>query len=87
MKTVENKELKIAVVGLGKMGLLHSSILNVLPRVQLTAFCDKSWLMRKIANRVLKVPVITDNLDQLLGLNLDAIYVTTPIPSHYGIVK
>jgi len=87
MKTSENKELKIAVVGLGKMGLLHSSILNVLPNIQLAAFCDKSWLMRKIASRMLKVPVITDNLDRLSGLDLDAIYVTTPIPSHYGIVK
>ena len=33
MKTAENKELKIAVVGLGKMGLLHSSILNVMPNI------------------------------------------------------
>jgi predicted dehydrogenase len=87
MKNITNKGLKIAVVGFGKMGLLHSSILNVLPNVQLAAFCDKSWLMRKIAKGVLKVPLVTENLDQLSGLDLDAIYVTTPIPSHYTVLK
>jgi predicted dehydrogenase len=87
MKTAKNKELKIAVVGLGKMGLLHSSILNVSPNIQLAAFCDKSWLMRKIAKGVLKVPLVTENLDQLSDLDLDAIYVTTPIPSHYNVIK
>jgi predicted dehydrogenase len=87
MKTSQNKEFKTAVVGLGKMGLLHSSILNILPNIQLTAFCDKSWLMRKIASSALKVPIITGDIDQLKDIGLDAIYITTPIPSHYSIIK
>jgi predicted dehydrogenase len=48
METV-NKKLKVGVVGLGKMGLLHASLLSVMPNVQLAALCDKSWLMRKLA--------------------------------------
>ena len=87
MYTSKNKDLKVAVVGLGKMGLLHSSILNVLPNVQLIAVCDKSWLMRKVAKKIFKVPMITENLDKLADIDLDAIYVTTPIPSHYSIIK
>ena len=79
--------LRVAVVGLGKMGLLHASLLNVMPNVQLTALCDKSWFMRKLANNTLKGPLVTDKLDELSNLDLDAVYVTTPIPSHYGIVK
>jgi len=69
------------------MGLLHASILNVLPSVQLAAMCDKSWLIRKIAKRTLETPLVTDKLDPLLDLDLDAVYVTTPIPSHYNVVK
>ena len=86
METVENK-LKVGVVGLGKMGLLHAALLSVMPNVQLVALCDKSWLMRKLAKSTLKGLLVTDKLNEMSNLNLDAVYVTTPIPSHYGIVK
>jgi predicted dehydrogenase len=82
-----DKRLKVGVVGLGKMGLLHASILNVMPNVQLAALCDKSWLMRKLAKSTLKELIVTDKLSDMSNLNLDVVYVTTPIPSHYGIVK
>ena len=36
-----NRDLRVAIVGLGKMGLLHASIPNVLPNVQLAAMCEK----------------------------------------------
>jgi predicted dehydrogenase len=86
METVD-KKLKVGVVGLGKMGLLHASLLSVMPNVQLAALCDKSWLMRKLAKSTLKGPLVTDKLNEMSNLNLDVVYVTTPIPSHYGIVK
>ena len=82
-----NNDLKVAVVGLGKMGLLHSSIINVLPNVQLVAICDKSWLMRRVAKKIFRTPLITESVDKLANIGLDAIYVTTPIPSHYSIIK
>ena len=84
---IEDKKLKVGVVGLGKMGLLHASLLSVLPNVQLSALCDKSWLMRKLAKNTLKGPLVTDKLEDFSKLNLDVVYVTTPIPSHYSIVK
>jgi predicted dehydrogenase len=87
METATNKNLSVAVIGLGKMGLLHASLLNVQPGVQIVALCDKSWLMRKIAKSTLKKPLVTDKLDKLSALDLDAIFITTPIPSHYSIIK
>jgi predicted dehydrogenase len=81
--------LRIAVVGLGKMGLLHASILNVFPDVELVALCDKSALMNMLFKRVFSsagVSVIS-NFEKLSGLDLDAVYVTTPISSHSFIVK
>lgn len=82
IETDADKKLKVAVVGLGKMGLLHASILNVLPSVQHAALCDKSWLLRKMAKGTLKTALVTDDLVHLKNLDLDAIYVTTPIRSH-----
>jgi predicted dehydrogenase len=43
--------------------------------------------MRKLAKRTLGGLLVTDKLDKVSNLNLDVVYVTTPIPSHYGIVK
>jgi len=83
----DNERLNVAIVGLGKMGMLHASILNVLPGVDVVAVCDKSWLMRKLAKNTLNVSLVTDKLDDLDDLNLDALFITTPIPSHYNIIK
>jgi predicted dehydrogenase len=83
------EKLKIGVVGLGKMGLLHASILSFFPEVRLSALCDKSGLMVRLASKIFSrtgIRVISD-LDELVGLGLDAVYVTTPISSHTFIVK
>src|SRR3990170_4778275 len=87
MENVTERKFKVGVVGLGKMGLLHASLLNVMPNVQLVALCDKSWLIRKLAKSTLDEPLVTDKLSDMSDLGLDAVYVTTPIPSHYYVVK
>ena len=87
MNSLSRDNLRIAVIGIGKMGLLHASILNTLPNVELTALCDKSGLIRKFCKKVFDRVHIVDNIDQLLGLDLHAVYVTTPIPAHYPIIR
>jgi predicted dehydrogenase len=86
---LEKKRLKFAVVGLGKMGLLHASILNVFPDVELVALCDKSSLMKRLYKKIFSsVGVkVLDDFEKLSGFDLDAVYVTTPISSHSFIVK
>ncbi len=84
---METQKLKIAVIGLGKMGLLHASILSTFPNTELVAVCDKSGLMNKLYKKVfgpLGVKVIND-FEKLPSI--DAAYVTTPISSHSPIVK
>lgn len=79
--------MRVAVVGLGKMGLLHASLLNVLPNVQVAAVCDKSGMLRKFLRKVFSGVSMVDDVQKLSDLNLDAVYVTTPISSHFPIVK
>ncbi len=79
--------VRVAVVGLGKMGLLHASILSANPGVDLVAICEQNRLVRRFANKILKVPHIVGDVTDLKGLQLDAVYVTTPVSSHYGIIK
>lgn len=82
-----NQDVRVAVVGLGKMGLLHTSILNVLPQVDVVAICEKSGMARKVWRKVLKEIKIVDDVHKLTDLNLDAAYITTPIPSHFSIAE
>lgn len=79
--------LAIGVIGMGKMGLLHASILNTLPGVRVSAVYDKNSTMAKFAKKALTEIFVTDNFERFSKLKLDAIYVTTPIPTHYSIVK
>jgi predicted dehydrogenase len=85
--TANNSPLKVGVIGLGKMGIMHACLLNTLPNVNVIALCDKSRLIRTIAKRAFNGALIADSLDRFAGLGLDAVYVLTPIPSHYPIIK
>ena len=87
VESLSRGNLRVAIVGLGKMGLLHASILNTLPNVQLTALCDKSSLIRRFCNRVFERVHVVDGLTKFSDLDLDAVYITTPIPSHFLVAK
>lgn len=87
VESLSRESLRVAVVGLGKMGLLHASILNVLPNVQLIAMCDKSAIVRKFCKKVLNGVHVVDDVKKLSGLDLDAVFVTTPISSHFSVIK
>ena len=82
MENLSRERLRIAVVGLGKMGLLHASILNVLPDADLTALCDKNTIILKLFKKILGGVHVIDDLQKLSGLGIDVVYVTTPIFSH-----
>jgi predicted dehydrogenase len=87
MAILSRKDLRVAVIGLGKMGLVHSCILNVLPNVTLAAVCEKSGITRRFLRRLFKNTPVCDEAERLSRLDLDAAWVTTPIPSHFAIVK
>jgi predicted dehydrogenase len=48
---------------------------------------DKNSTIVKFARKALTEVCVTDNFERFSESNLDAIYVTTPIPTHYSIVK
>lgn len=79
--------LRIGVVGLGKMGIMHACLLNTFPKVLVAGLCDKSRLIRTIAKQPFKDAVVTDDIEDFADLSLDAVFVLTPIPSHYPVIK
>ena len=84
-RALTGDSLRVGVVGSGKMGLLHASLLKIMPGVELAGVCEKSSLTRRLAKKVFrKIPVVKD-VGELAGLDLDVVYVTTPTPSHFAV--
>jgi len=71
------------------MGLLHASLLNVFSEVELVALCEKSALMSRLFRKMFsKTDVcIVDNVEKIGRFDLDAVYVTTPISSHFPVIS
>lgn len=84
---MSKEKLRVASIGLGKMGLLHSCILNVMPGVELAALCEQSRIIRRFFKKLFNQVPIVDDVEKLAESNLDAVYITTPIPSHFSIAK
>jgi predicted dehydrogenase len=82
------QDLKFAVIGFGKMGILHSGILNLLRPNSVRAVVDKSRLLGFGASRLMRNIRFYRDLDKMLRIEQpDVVYVTTPAQSHYGIVS
>jgi len=86
-ETLSTKKLRVAIVGSGKMGLLHASILNVMPNVQVVALCDKNSLLLRFVKKLFKGIQVVDDVEKLSDLDLDSVYVTPPISAHFPVVK
>ena len=83
------RRIRIGVVGLGKMGLLHSSLLNTFQDVELVALCDRNALMTRVCRSIFSstAVVVVNSVEKFNEFALDAVYITTPISSHFPIVK
>ncbi|MCW4005728.1 MAG: Gfo/Idh/MocA family oxidoreductase [Candidatus Bathyarchaeota archaeon] len=83
------EKIRLGVVGIGKMGLLHASIVNTLPNVELVALCDKSNILNRIGKKMFSPTGVSvvDDIEKFKDLNLQVVYVTTPIASHSFLVS
>tara|TARA_B100000575_G_C23129254_1_gene654721 strand:+ start:1295 stop:2329 length:1035 start_codon:yes stop_codon:yes gene_type:complete len=78
--------LKLGVIGFGRMGITHYSILNSHPDVKIKAVADKSTLILNLLKKyVSEVNTYDDYEKLLLNEKLDAIIICTPPTLHYAI--
>ena len=82
-----DKPCRIAVVGLGKMGLSHFAIANAVHGSKVVAVCDQSTLLGQMVERYSKVRYVPD-YDALVELpDLDAVVIATPTRLHDQMVR
>ena len=79
--------LKLAVVGLGKMGLSHHAMINAHPRVSVDAVCDGTGYLLDVLNKYTGVHTFSDYETMLREVPLDAVLIATPSTLHAGMVK
>ncbi|MEJ1242486.1 Gfo/Idh/MocA family oxidoreductase [Chryseolinea sp. T2] len=78
---------KVALVGAGKMGISHLSILGAHPKVDIVGVCDSSKIVVDVLKRYSKFPCFTDYDEMLDKANPDAVVVAVPTKYHSALVK
>lgn len=79
--------LRGAIIGFGRMGLTHFSILNNHPEVKFEAICDSSSFMLKIVSKYMGLETFTDYQKMYDKVKPDFVIIATPTALHYEAVK
>jgi scyllo-inositol 2-dehydrogenase (NADP+) len=82
-----NSKINIGIIGMGRMGITHYSIINSHPDVKVIAVADPSALILTIMSKYLPVKTFKDYVGLLVESKPDAILVCTPPSLHYPIIK
>lgn len=79
--------VRVAVVGLGKMGLSHHAMINAHKDVQLVAVCDATAYLLDVLNKYTGVKTYSDYALMLKEVELDAVLIATPSRFHADMVR
>lgn len=79
--------IKGSVLGLGKMGLSHASIVAAQKDVDLVAVCDTSSIVLNGFKKFSQIKTYSDYKKMLDREELDFVVVATPTKMHYPMVK
>lgn len=78
---------RIALVGLGKMGLSHLSLVRPLPDVDVVGVCDSTGYVLDVLGKYTGLPTYTDYSEMLRTATPDAVIVATPTHLHEPMVR
>lgn len=81
-------KVRIGIIGMGRMGITHYSIINTHPAVEIVSVSDTSELTLSMLKKYLpKLKTYTDYNEQLKAGDLDGVVVCTPSPLHHPVCK
>ena len=81
-------KLKVGIIGMGRMGITHYSIINAHPEVQIISVADTTSVIVSMLKKYLQgVDVYKDYKDLILKSKPDAILVCTPPNLHGEILE
>lgn len=75
--------LKAGIIGFGKMGLMHSAILNSIQNVEVFCVAEPEKLLQNFCKKyVPEIEIYNNYEDLIVNSKPDFIYITTPVKSH-----
>lgn len=78
---------RVAIIGLGKMGISHLSILNAQPEVNVVGICDNSTYLAKMMEKITAIKSYTEPERLINECAPDAIFIATPTSTHASLVE
>ena len=79
--------IKVALIGAGKMGISHLSILGANDDVDVVGVCDTSKMVNDFLSKYGKFNCFTDYKKMIAATKPDAVFVSVPTKFHYSIIK
>lgn len=79
--------IKVAMIGIGKMGVSHFALLSAHPEVEIVAVCDSATFLTSAVNKQMNVKTFKDPKKMLAECTLDAVVISTPNSTHYELAK
>jgi predicted dehydrogenase len=81
-------KINVAIIGVGRMGITHFSIINSNPKVKVTAVVDTSTMLLSLLHKyVPSINTYADYKELFKNEKLDAVVICTPPKLHYDICK
>jgi scyllo-inositol 2-dehydrogenase (NADP+) len=80
-------QLRVGVVGVGKMGLSHLSLLRAHPEVELAAMCDSNGYVLDTLSKYTGLRAVKDYAKLVEDESIDAVVIATPTTSHFAMAK
>lgn len=82
-----SKKLKGGLIGVGRMGLTHLSILNSYDNVEIVGLVDNNKSVLNVVSKHMNISCYSQSDQMFDSLNLDFIIIATPPGYHYSDIK
>jgi predicted dehydrogenase len=80
--------LRAAIVGAGRMGMIHGHLLNVHPETEVVGFVDRdTGLAAHLASQGLRAPLYPSLAALRAAASPDALFVCTPTHTHLAVIR
>ncbi len=85
---MSTQPLRAAVVGAGRMGMIHGHLLQVYPGAELVGFVDRDVSLRDhLASQGLRAPLYPSLTELFAATAPEALFVCTPTHTHLPVVR
>ena len=79
--------IRVGLIGVGKMGISHYSILGAHRDVEVAAICDNAAFVTSAIKKQTKVETFGDMDKMIADARLDAVVISTPSVTHFDAAK